>query len=164
DGASHLVAGTVPNCVAWDPAYAYELALIVHHGLQRLLVQQHDVFFYVTVMNQNHDQPSAPPGCEAGVLRGLHRLPPPATPAAAQARCVLLGSGAILHEAVEAARWLAEHWQVQADVCSVTSFSELARDGQSRERARVLGADGVELPWVAQVLAATEGPVVAATD
>jgi pyruvate dehydrogenase E1 component len=83
---------------------------------------------------------------------------------APRVRCVLLGSGAILHEAIEAARWLAEHWQVQADVCSATSFSELAREGQSLERARVLGGGQVALPWATQVLLDTVGPIVAATD
>ena len=164
DGTSPLIAGTVPNCIAWDPAYAYELALIVHHGLQHLLVQRHDVFFYLTVTNQNHAQASMPPGAEADVLRGLHRLPLPAPLDAPRARCVLIGSGAILHEAIEAARWLAGHWQVQADVCSATSFSELAREGQSIERARVLGADRGALPWATQVLQETVGPIVAATD
>ena len=164
DGHSHLVAGTVPNCVAWDPGFAYELALIVHHGMRRMLALKHDVFFYITVMNQNHAQPSMPPGGEEGVLRGLYRLPLPAPLAPPCLRCVLVGSGAILHEVIEAARWLAEHWQVQADVFSATSFSELARDGQSVERARVLGGEAGALPWATQVLQDTVGPIVAATD
>ncbi len=169
DGSSLLVAGTVPNCVAYDPAFAYELALIVHHGLQRMLVQQHDVFFYLTVTNQNHAQPSMPKdeSLGEGVLRGLYRLPAAlvGAPALAQpaAHCTLLGSGAILHEVLTAAHWLAEHWQVQADVCSATSFSELARDGQAVERARVLGGDAAT-PWATQVLQQTAGPVIAATD
>ncbi|MBS1179495.1 MAG: aceE, partial [Proteobacteria bacterium] len=164
DGHSHLVAGTVPNCIAWDPGFACELALIVHHGMRRMLELKHDVFFYVTVMNQNHAQPSLPAGAEEGVLRGLYRLPPPAAVAAPRAHCVLVGSGAILHEAIEAARWLAEHWQVQAEVCSATSFSELAREGQSLQRARVLAGEDVAMPWATQVLQDTAGPIVAATD
>jgi pyruvate dehydrogenase E1 component len=165
DGHSHLVAGTVPNCVAWDPGFAYELALIVHHGLQRMLELKHDVFFYITVMNQNHAQPSLPDGVAEGVLRGLYRLPAVTDAGAApRARCTLVGSGAILHEVIEAARWLAEHWQVQADVLSATSFSELAREGQSLERARVLGDTTGALPWATQVLQDTVGPIVAATD
>jgi pyruvate dehydrogenase E1 component len=170
DGASHLVAATVPNCVAWDPAFAYELALIVEHGLQRMLVQQHDVFFYLTVMNQNHEQPSMPnmgqQGAAEGVLRGLHVLPalpevamlPDAAP-----RCVLLGSGAILHEALAAARLLATDWGVAATVASVTSWSELAREGMAAERTRLLGGTAPE-PWITSQLAATTGPVIAATD
>ena len=164
DGHSHLVASTVPNCVAWDPGYAYELALIVHHGLRRLLELKHDVFFYITVMNQNHAQASMPPGAAEGVLRGLYRLPLPAPLAPPCLRCVLVGSGAILHEVIEAAKWLAEHWQVQADVFSATSFSELAREGQSLERSRLLGAGTPGLPWATQVLQDTVGPIVAATD
>ncbi len=163
DGHSHLMASTVPNCAAYDPAFAYELALIVQHGLQRMLVDQHDVFFYITVMNQNHAQPSLPAAAAEGVLRGLYRLPAPTALAQAKATCTLLGSGAILHEVIQAARWLAEHWGVQADVCSATSFSELARDGQAAERLRVLGA-AAPLAWATQVLQATLGPIVAATD
>ena len=175
DGSSHLVAATVPNCVAWDPAFAYELALIVEHGLQRMLVQQHDVFFYLTVMNQNHAQPSMPEGAAEGVLRGLHVLPAlpdmaalsqstgTAADAAGAPRCVLLGSGAILHEALAAARLLAADWGVAATVGSVTSWSELAREGMACERARLLGGEAGE-PWLTTQLAATTGPVVAATD
>ena len=171
DGHSHLVASTVPNCVAYDPGFAYELALIVQHGLQRMFADQHDVFFYITVMNQNHAQPSMPAGAEsdvkAGVLRGLYLLPTPAAVAEPKAHCTLVGSGAILHEVTEAARWLAEHWGVLAQVASATSFSELARDGQACERLRVLGGEAITAqttPWATQVLQATQGPIVAATD
>ena len=163
DGHSHLMAATVPNCIAYDPGFACELALIVQHGLQRMLADRDDVFFYITVMNQNHAQPSLTPGAEEGVLRGLYVLPPIAELQEPLARCTLLGSGAILHEVIEAARWLAEHFSVQAQVCSATSFSELARDGQAAERCRVLGADA-PLPWASRVLQATQGPIVAATD
>ena len=179
DGSSLLVAATVPNCVAYDPGFAYELALIVHHGLERMLAERHDVFFYLTVTNQNHAQPSLPATNDAaadmslveGVLRGLYRLPAatvgaamaePDGPTAAQ--CTLVGSGAILHEVLTAARWLAEHWDVQAEVCSATSFSELAREGMAIERARVLGVDDGALPWATRVLLQTQGPIVAATD
>ena len=182
DGSSQLVAATVPNCLAWDPAFAYELALIVEHGLQRMLQQRHDVFFYVTLMNQNHEQPSLPnlgqEGAAEGVLRGLHRLPAlpevaalteravTAANAAGAPRCVLLGSGAILHEALAAARLLAAEFGVAATVASVTSWSELAREGMACERARTLGAPPQQAgePWVTAQLAATDGPIVAATD
>ena len=163
DGHSHLIAGTVPNCVAWDPAFAYELAVIVQHGLQRMLVHQHDVFFYITVMNQNHAQPTMPAGAEVGVLRGLHLLPTPIETIKPKAHCTLLGSGAILHEVIAAAGWLSEHWGVAAQVCSVTSFSELARDGMAAERTRVLGGDA-PTAWATAVLQGTQGPIVAATD
>ena len=182
DGSSHLMAATVPNCLAWDPAFAYELALIVEHGLQRMLQQRHDVFFYLTVMNQNHEQPSMPnlgqEGAAEGVLRGLHLLPAlpevaallqgtdTAAEAAGAPRCVLLGSGAILHEALAAARLLAADFGVAATVASVTSWSELAREGMAWERARTLGAPPQPAgePWVTAQLAATDGPIVAATD
>ena len=166
DGSSHLVAATVPNCVAWDPAFAYELALIVEHGMQRMLQQQHDVFFYLTVMNQNHEQPPMPEGAAEGVLRGLHVLPalPEVASLPADApRCVLLGSGAILHDALAAARRLAAEFGVAATVASVTSWSELAREGMATERGRVLGAEP-SAAWVTAQLAATAGPIVAATD
>jgi pyruvate dehydrogenase E1 component len=166
DGSSHLVAATVPNCVAWDPAFAYELALIVEHGMQRMLQQQHDVFFYLTVMNQNHEQPPMPEGAAEGVLRGLHVLPalPEVASLPADApRCVLLGSGAILHDALAAARRLAAEFGVAATVASVTSWSELAREGMATERGRVLGAEPAAA-WVTAQLAATAGPIVAATD
>ncbi len=160
----------MPNCIAYDPGFAYELALIVQHGMQRMLAEQHDVFFYITVMNQNHPQPSMPGADDAvheGVIRGLYLLPDPANVAAPRGHCALIGSGAILHEVIEAARWLAEHWQVQAQVLSATSFSELARDGAARERERVLGAESSLLPsspWATRVLQGTKGPIVAATD
>ena len=122
--------------------------------------------FYLTVMNQNHAQPSMPPGVQAGVLRGLYRLPTAPGAAALSApvaRCTLLGSGAILHEVLEAERWLAEHWNVAAQVCSATSFSELARDGMACERWRALG-QSADTAWATQVLSTTPGPIVAATD
>jgi pyruvate dehydrogenase E1 component len=163
DGHSHLVAGTVPNCVAYDPGFAYELALMVQHGLQRMLGlpghEPHDVFFYITVMNQNHAQPSMPAGVEEGVLRGLYRLPS----GHATHQCTLIGSGAILHEVLEAASWLQRDWGVAAEVCSATSFSELARDGMAAERACALGGSP-RTPWATEVLKATAGPIVAATD
>ena len=162
DGQSHLHATTVPNCVAYDPGFAYELAVLVHYGMQRMLERQHDVFFYLTVTNENLPQPSMPAGAEEGIVRGVYRLPmgaiAPAAPAASAARCTLLGSGAILYEALAAAQLLASDWNVAAEVCSVTSFTELAREAMAIERA----GDGV--PFVTATLAATAGPIVAATD
>ena len=167
DGHSHLFASTVPNCVAYDPGYAYELALLVEHGLERMLARREDVFFYLTVGNENLPQPSLPAGVEEGVRRGLYRLPASVTglagPPAPAARCTLLGSGTLLAETVHAAALLADDWGVQAEVYSATSFNELARDGQRCERQQLAG-DASARAWAAQVLADSAGPIVAVSD
>ncbi len=167
DGHSQLLASTVPNCVAYDPGFAYELALLLRHGMQRMLQQQDDVFFYLTVTNENHAQPSLPAGVDEGIVRGLYVLPEAAAgsaaPAQPAARCTLLGSGAILHEVLAAGALLAADWNVAATVCSATSFSELAREAMAAERAGGDCADASP-PYVTQALALTAGPIVAATD
>ncbi len=154
DGTSHLIAATIPNCRAYDPAYAAELALIIDHGMREMLEQQRDVFYYVTTMNENYPQPDLPSGVEEGVIRGcypLSRHPGSRSPVRA---VTLMGSGAILTEAVKAAGLLAGQG-LQVDVFSVTSWSELARDG-----ARAAPGDA----YVTQQLASSRGPVIAATD
>jgi len=167
DGHSHLLASAVPNCAAYDPAFAYELAVLIEHGMRRMLERQDDVFFYLTVTNESQAQPSMPPGVEEGIMRGLYRVPeavvghePPASPAA---RCTLLGSGALLHEAIAASAMLARDWNVASEVFSMTSFSELARQGMAVERRG--DADGA-LPaaYVTKALAPTLGPILAVTD
>ena len=163
DGHSQLVATTVPNCVSYDPAFAYELAVIVEHGMQRMLRQQDDVFFYITAMNENHAQPSMPEGAASGIVRGAHRLPAGAPLAAPLAQVTLLGSGAILHEVLAAALLLAADWQVQSDCISVTSFCELAREGIDADRQALWG-HRPDAPYITVLLAATAGPVLAATD
>jgi pyruvate dehydrogenase E1 component len=167
DGHSHLFASTIPNCVAYDPAFAYEVALLMQHGMQRMLERQNDVFFYLTVTNENHAQPSMPAGVEDGVVRGMYRLPEDvlghAVPAQPAARCTLLGSGAILHEVLAASALLARDWNVACEVCSVTSFSELAREAMALERqGDEPGASS--RAHVTETLAATAGPILAATD
>ncbi len=150
DGSSHLVAATIPNCKAYDPAFAGELAVILDAGMREMLVEQQDVFYYVTLMNENYAQPDLPEGSAEGVLRGAYRFA--SYGPAGGTRATLLGSGAILTEVVKAAQQLAaEGWCV--DVISVTSWSELARDAQP---------DGAG--HLRQLLAGTEGPVIAATD
>ncbi|GAB2476398.1 alpha-ketoglutarate dehydrogenase [Comamonas humi] len=150
DGSSHLVAATIPNCKAYDPAYAGELAVILDAGMREMLVEQKDVFYYVTLMNENYAQPDLPAGAAEGVLCGAYRLARHG--AEGGRRATLLGSGAILTEVVKAAERLAsEGWCV--DVLSVTSWSELARDAQ---------ADGSG--YLRELLATTAGPIVAATD
>ena len=155
DGSSHLVAATIPNCKAYDPAFAGELAVIIDAGMHEMLVQQHDVFYYVTVMNENYPQPSLPPGVQAQVLRGCYRVES-FVQRDAPAHVTLLGSGAILTEVLHAAQQLADQG-IAAEVFSVTSWSELARDGQR------CAAQG-QVPFIAQQLGAQGGPIVAATD
>ncbi|MDH5537854.1 MAG: alpha-ketoglutarate dehydrogenase [Rhizobacter sp.] len=163
DGTSHLIAATVPNCKAYDPAFAGEMAVIVDHGLHEMLERQVDVFYYVTVMNENVAQPSLPAAAHEGVLRGLYRFRPSGS--RARRRVQLLGSGAILGEVIKAADLLQTRHRVAADVWSVTSFSELARNGVACETAWRRGEQGEPVvPYVTEQLAATHGPIVIATD
>ncbi len=164
DGSSHLVAATIPNCKAYDPAFAGELAVILDAGMREMLVEQRDVFYYVTLMNENYGQPDLVDGSAEGVLRGGYRFgtyvasSSADAPAPESSHVTLMGSGAILTEVIRAAQMLAERG-VAVDVISVTSWSELARDGQ-----RCLDAGDGELPHVAQLLATSNGPVIAASD
>jgi len=156
DGTSHLVAATIPNCKAYDPAFACELAVILDAGMRAMLVEQHDVFYYITLMNENYAQPSLPEGAASGVLRGAYpfaTIPPdPAQTHSGGQRVTLLGSGAILTEVIQAAQRLAEQG-ITVDVISVTSWSELSRDGASQTE-----------PYLGTLLADSAGPVIAATD
>ena len=133
DGTSHVIAATVPNCRAYDPAFACELAVILDYGMRRMLEQQVDEFYYVTMMNENYAQPSIAPAVEEAIIRGMYRLATYAVPDAAIA-VNLLGSGAILREVIAAAELLAKEWKVACDLYSVTSFSELAREGADVQR------------------------------
>jgi pyruvate dehydrogenase E1 component len=164
DGHSHIQAGLIPNCVAYDPAYAYELAVIIHDGLRRMLAEQEDVFYYLTVMNENYAQPAMPEGAEEGILRGMHVVSEAADgPADVQ----LLGSGTILREVRAAADLLHEDFGVSSDVWSVTSYTELRRDGMEAERYNRLhpGTEDAKVPYVAEALGGRGGgPVVAASD
>jgi pyruvate dehydrogenase E1 component len=160
DGHSHMIAATVPNCVSYDPAYACELAVIVHDGLRRMIGEQEDVFYYLTVMNENYRHPKLPDGAEEGILRGMHRLRQ-----IDGAKVRLLGSGTILREVEAAADLLIQDFQVPADVWSVTSFTELRRDGLAHDRAaRLHPAEDAEPCWVEQCLDDGDAPVIAATD
>ena len=183
DGTSHLVAATIPNCKAYDPAFAGELAVIVDAGMRSMLVEQKDVFYYITLMNENYAQPNLPADAQEGVLRGCYKYKsclsnkyldysPKSLP-----KVTLLGSGAILTEVIKAAEQLAQ-LGMDVDVVSVTSWSELARDGaacdsaaydsaaceavssnQSSDQARL-----IKVPWIQKVLSQTSGPIIAATD
>ncbi|MEN9544080.1 MAG: putative pyruvate dehydrogenase [Pseudomonadota bacterium] len=162
DGSSHLVAATIPNCRAWDPAFAGELAVILHHGMREMLVEQRDVFHYITLMNENHAQPDLPDGAAEGVLRGAYRFTSLGAADAMQA-VTLMGSGAILSEVLKAGEQLAaEGWHV--DVISATSWSELAREGTALEQRALAGEAAVPRPWIHTLLQSTRGPIVVATD
>jgi pyruvate dehydrogenase E1 component len=165
DGHSHVLASTIPNCVAYDPTYGYELAVIIHDGLRRMCVEQENVFYYVTVMNENYRQPPLPDraGVKHGILRGMYLLQE-ANPKV-KTRVQMLGSGTILREVIAAAGLLRDDFGVAADVWSVTSFSELRRDGLAAERWNMLHpAVEPRRSFVEDCLADRRGPVVAASD
>jgi pyruvate dehydrogenase E1 component len=162
DGHSQLVASTVPNCVAYDPAYAYELAVIIHDGMRRMYAEQESIFYYLTVMNENYPQPPMPTGVQQGILQGAYLLQ---IGGRGKVRATLLGSGTILRECLAAARVLEADYGIPADVMSVTSFSELRREALECERWNLLHpGDTARVPYVRQLLKDREGPVIAATD
>jgi pyruvate dehydrogenase E1 component len=166
DGTSHLVAATIPNCKAYDPAFAGELAVILDAGMREMMVEQKDVFYYITLMNENYAQPNLPTDAHAGVLRGCYKYNSCLSsiyglkPLKGIKNITLLGSGAILTEVIKAADKLAQQGY-EVDVVSVTSWSELARDGAACESTNELKST---LPWIQQVLSQTSGPIIAATD
>ncbi|MBI3936195.1 MAG: alpha-ketoglutarate dehydrogenase [Betaproteobacteria bacterium] len=160
DGSSHLIASTVPNCRAYDPCFGCELAVIVQDGIRRMLEAQEDVFYYVTVMNENYPQPALPVGAEQGILRGMYLLR-----GVDSARVQLLGSGTILREVMTAAEMLEKHWGIATNVWSVTSYAELRRDGMSVEHWNRLNPEAVpRQSYVEQCLSPTAGPIIAASD
>jgi pyruvate dehydrogenase E1 component len=163
DGQSHIMASFIPNCVSYDPTYAYEVAVIVQDGLRRMIGDQEDVFYYITVMNENYHHPEMPAGAEEGIIRGLYPLSKGAGKKNAP-HVQLLGSGTILRE-VEAAAELLKDYGVVADVWSAPSFNELRRDGLDAERWNLLHPDEQpRVPWITQQLAGKPGPVIVATD
>ena len=163
DGSSHVGFATIPNCRAYDPAFAYEVAVIVERGMQEMLVEQQDRFYYLTVMNANYAQPSMPSdeAVHEGILKGIYRLSGDATRAGVQ----LLGSGAVMTEVLAARELLQQDWNIDAAVWSVTSYSELHRDGIDCERrARLHPIAESPQPFVSRALAKAAGPVIAVTD
>ena len=160
DGSSHVVAATVPSCVAYDPCFGYELAVIVRDGMRRMLDAQEDVFYYITVMNENYAQPAMPAGAEEGVIRGMYPISRPR-----DAQVELLGSGTILREVIAAAELLQADFGVDAGVWSVTSWTELRRDGMASERWNTLHpGEPRRTAYIEQCLGSASGPVVAASD
>ena len=162
DGHSQLVATTIPNCRAYDPTFAYELAVIIQDGMQRMYAHNESVFYYISVMNENYAQPALPAGAEAGIIRGGYLLK---TGASGKLRATLLGSGTILRECIAAAELLEKQFGVMADVFSITSFSELRREALECERWNLLHpADAPRVPYVQTLLGGRDGALVAATD
>ncbi|HTP15092.1 MAG TPA: pyruvate dehydrogenase (acetyl-transferring), homodimeric type [Streptosporangiaceae bacterium] len=172
DGHSHVLAAVIPSCVSYDPTYSYEVAVIVQEGLRRMFAEQEDVFFYITLMNENYEHPALPEGAEAGILKGMYLLREGSTEAAAAAggetgvsRVQLLGSGTILREVLAAADLLAADYGITADVWSAPSFTELRRDGLATQRWNMLHpTEPPRRSYVETCLAGRAGPVVAATD
>jgi len=163
DGHSHILASVIPNCVSYDPTFAHEVAVILHSGLQRMVAQQEDVFFYITLMNENYAHPGLTAGTEENILRGMYLLKP--ADSAAKHRVQLLGSGTILREVIAAADLLRNDFGIDADIWSCPSFTELRRDGIECERHNLLNpAAEQRVPFVTRHLAGHDGPIVAATD
>jgi pyruvate dehydrogenase E1 component len=163
DGHSHIIASTIPNCASYDPTFGYEVAVIVQDGLRRMVENQEDVYYYITLMNENYPHPALPEGAREGILKGMYKLTDAG--AAKGARVQLLGSGTILREVMAAAELLKKDWEVAADVWSCTSFNELRRDGMAAARWNLLHpAEKPRTSYVEQCLASTQGPVIASTD
>jgi len=165
DGHSHVLSSVIPSCVSYDPTYNYELAVIIHDGLRRMYVDQEDIYYYITVLNENYPQPALPEGAEAGILKGLYLLHPAAADSDSQPRVQLMGSGSILREVEAAAELLQQDFGIASDVWSATSLTELRRDGLAAERWNLLHpAEEPRVPYVQECLQGHDGPVVVATD
>ena len=162
DGHSHIMAGTIPNCISYDPTFAHEVGVILHHGMKRMVEKQDNVFYYLTLLNENYAMPGLTVGTEEQIVKGMYLCKPGAklTP-----RVQLLGSGSILRESIAAQELLEKDWGVAANVWSCPSFNELTRDGQDAERHNLLHpAEAPRLSFVAQQLDKHTGPVIASTD
>ena len=163
DGHSHLMATTIPNCISYDPTYSYELATIISSGMKRMFEDGENVFYYITTMNENYVHPDMPEGVEDGIVKGLYPLK--VSTAKSKKRVQLMSAGTIMREVEAAAEILESDYGVAADIWSMTSVNELARDGQKVVRRNMMNpAEAPQIPYVTQCLAATEGPIIAATD
>ncbi|HEX7328751.1 MAG TPA: pyruvate dehydrogenase (acetyl-transferring), homodimeric type [Casimicrobiaceae bacterium] len=163
DGHSHVLASNIPNCVAYDPTFSYEVVVIIRDGIRRMMEEQHDVYYYVTLMNENYHHPAMPAGSEEGIVKGLYLLKEGAK--GKGPRVQLMGSGTILREVIAAADLLSDDWKVASDVWSATSFTEVAREGRSVERHNLLHPEAARRRSYAEtVLDGHAGPVVASTD
>jgi pyruvate dehydrogenase E1 component len=167
DGHSHILAGTIPNCISYDPTFAHEVGVILHHGLKRMVEKQDNVYYYLTLLNENYPMPGLTAGTEDQIIKGMYLCSPgpKAKSKGKELRVQLMGSGTILRETLEAQRLLASDWGIASDVWSCPSFNELARDGQNAERHNLLNPEAEpQVPFVAQQLEGHHGPVVASTD
>jgi len=163
DGHSHILASTIPSCISYDPAFAYEVVVIVRDGIRRMYEDQQDVYYYITLMNENYAHPALPEGAEEGIVKGMYLLRPGEK--SKRARVQLMGSGTILREVIAAADLLREDWNVDSDVWSATSFNELRRDGMDADRWSLLNPGKPRRKsYVETLLESHAGPVVAATD
>ena len=162
DGHSHLMSATIPNCVSYDPTFGYELAVIIQEGMRRMVQNQEDVYYYITLMNENYSHPEMPKGSEAGILKGMYSF---SKSKAKGPKVQLMGSGVILREVIAAAELLEKDWGVSPDVWSVTSFTELRREGLDAERWNMLNPEKKQKQsYVAECLNGAEGPVISSTD
>ncbi|MDB3972122.1 pyruvate dehydrogenase (acetyl-transferring), homodimeric type [Candidatus Thioglobus sp.] len=161
DGDSHLVANTIPNCVSYDPTYAFELAVIVRSGLERMYEKNENIFYYITTMNELYTHPEMPENSEQGIIKGMYALK---TVGTGDIQVQLMGSGTILREVETAAQMLADDWGVKSDVWSVTSFNELTREAQAIDRVNRFSTDTPKVPYITQCLENAKGPIIVATD
>jgi pyruvate dehydrogenase E1 component len=161
DGDSHLVANTIPNCVSYDPTYAFELAVIVRSGLERMYAKNEKIFYYITTMNELYTHPEMPINSAEGIIKGMYPLK---SVGEGDKQVQLMGSGTILREVETAAQMLADDWGVKSDVWSVTSFNELTREAQAIDRVNRFSVDTPKVPYITQCLANAKGPVIVATD
>jgi len=164
DGHGLLVASTIPNCIAYDPCFAYEMAVIIHDGMRRMMQDQESVYYYVTAMNENYVQPAMPKGAEKGIVKGMYRYSQD-TAKKGEAKVQLFGSGTILREVIDATEKLKSDWGVSADVWSVTSYNELAREARDCERWNMLNPEKkARVSYIAQQLKDSKGPVISSSD
>jgi pyruvate dehydrogenase E1 component len=162
DGHSHLLSATIPNCVSYDPCFAYELAVIVQNGLYRMIENQEDVYYYITIMNENYSHPDMPKSVEDHIIKGMYQYSKAS--GKAKYKVQLMGSGVILREVIEAAKLLENDWGVESDIWSVTSFTELRRNALDVERHNLLNPDDEQRSFIQEQITDTESPIIASTD
>jgi len=163
DGHSLIMSGTIPNCVSYDPTFNYEMAVIIHDGMRRMFVEQENVFYYVTAMNETYTHPAMPEGSEEGIIKGMYLFKEGGGDDSD--RVQLMGSGTILREVIAASELLQSDWGIASDIWSATSFTELSREAQRVDRWNRLHPDAdAKVSYVAEALAGRDGPFIAATD